>query len=184
MRRVSDRLKRLAGTDRKDRRRTPPRPPANVPRARPGLPKLVRIERARLLAALATMPGLLTRADDMILELTAAALAEHHQAARVLIEQGASYECKTAAGAVMRRARPEQAIADAAWRRAVAGIRELGLTPAARTRIDVDPPLLPSQAERLHASTSSGAARFFKTPGALDVDTFLARRSAREGSTS
>ena len=137
MRKTPDRVKRLQGTSRKDRRRNPPRPPSTVPRARPGLPKAVRIERTRLLAALSATPGLLTMADDVILELTAEALAEYHQAVRVLLEQGASYECKTQAGAVMRRARPEQTIADAAWRRAVAGLRELGLSPAARTRIDV-----------------------------------------------
>jgi hypothetical protein len=55
----------------------------------------VRVERTRLLAALATMPGLLTLADETVLELTAAALAEYHQAVKILVEQGGSYECRT-----------------------------------------------------------------------------------------
>jgi len=134
----------------------------------------VRLERARLITELATMPGLLTRADETILELTAAALAEYHQAVRVLVEQGASYECKTATGSVMRRARPEQAIADQAWRRAVAGIRELGLSPAARTRIDVEPPAQPPHPDSL---ASFRAQRFFdKGP---TIDESQASRQAR-----
>lgn len=182
MRKTSDRVKKLQGTSRKDRRRNPPRPPSTVPRARPGLPKAVRLERARLLAALSATPGLLTMADDVILELTAEALAEYHQAVGVLLEQGASYECKTQAGAVMRRARPEQTIADAAWRRAVAGLRELGLSPAARTRIDVEAPLPQGELRRDRATKSSGAARFFTDP--VPVDEFLARQAARRGSAS
>jgi hypothetical protein len=41
------------------------------------------------------MPGLLTLADETVLELTAAALAEYHQAVKILVEQGGSYECRT-----------------------------------------------------------------------------------------
>jgi hypothetical protein len=65
---------------------------------------------------------------------------------------------------MMRRARPEQAIADAAWRRALAGLKETGLSPAARTRIDVEPPM-PS-ASRESACSDQSVARFFH-----DVDT-------------
>jgi len=164
VRRVSDTVKRLAGTDRADRRRTPPRPRSGVPRARPGLPRLVAAERARLVTALSTMPGFLTLADESVLELASSALAEYRVAERVVIEEGSSYACTTASGAELRRARPEVQIAAEAWRRALAGLKELGLSPASRSKIDVEAPLPANDLDRFRAQRDSSVSRFFSPP--------------------
>jgi P27 family predicted phage terminase small subunit len=136
MRRLPTTTKALRGTLRPDRvNHREPKPPLGIPRARRQLSKAARREYRLLVAVLAPM-RVLTIADGQALELTACALAEYHQAAAVIAEHGVSYEAKTAAGAIMRRARPEQAIAADAWRRAHAGLASFGLTPAARPKVE------------------------------------------------
>jgi phage terminase small subunit len=67
--------------------------------------------------------------------LLSEALAEYHEARAVLARDGQSYECVTAAGAKMRRVRPEQAVAADAMRRAFHLLEEFGMTPAARAKV-------------------------------------------------
>jgi hypothetical protein len=78
----------------------------------------------------------MSRADALAVELTAQALAEYRAAVNTLHRDGQSYECQTQAGAVMRRARPEQSIAADAWRRAMHGLEQFGLTPVARGKVE------------------------------------------------
>jgi hypothetical protein len=132
----------------------------------------VRVEAQRILEAVESL-GVVTIGDGLALELTAAALAEYRAAVRILIRRGASYECRTASGGGMRRARPEQAFAADAWRRALAGLRDFGLTPRSRNQIEIDPPLAtpataPQQAHRGPATGTDlrGPERFFTRGGA------------------
>jgi hypothetical protein len=94
----------------------------------------------RTLVKVLTPMNVLTRADGPARELLAFALAEYDASARVVLEQGATYECKTEAGAIMRRARPEQAIAADAWRRAAQMLASFGWTPGSRAKVEVLPP--------------------------------------------
>jgi P27 family predicted phage terminase small subunit len=135
-RRVPTRLKRLRGTSRRDRTNPrEPKPLVRVPLCRRSLPASVRAMYHRLGRILAPL-RVVTVADGLALELAASALVEHETAARVILEQGATYQARTEAGAVMHRARPEQAIAADAWRRAASMLQQFGLTPASRTRVE------------------------------------------------
>jgi len=89
----------------------------------------------RLCAACVSL-GVLTVADRSIVELAAHAYATFIRATRVLMASGNTYETKNRAGEKVIKARPEAAIASDAWRRYRAAICELGLTPAARTRVE------------------------------------------------
>jgi P27 family predicted phage terminase small subunit len=145
VRRLPTATKQLRGTLRADRINTrEPRPQLGAPPASRSLPFATRSWRKRLVALMKPPMRVLTVADGPALELLAAALAEYDAASRVLLELGVSYECTTAAGAVMRRARPEQAIAADAWRRAAHMLEQFGLTPAARGRVQEQPSAKPS----------------------------------------
>lgn len=134
--RQPSRVKALRGTLRSDRvNRREPKPPLGFPRARRDLPELVLREYAGLRVALRHL-RVVSMADRIALELCAQALAEYRAAGVVLLRDGQSYECKTQAGAIMRRARPEQAIAAEAWRRAAHMLEQFGLTPASRGKVE------------------------------------------------
>lgn len=121
---------------RKDRANpSEPQPPVGVPPARAGLSAQAKRERRRLLRALQPMRAV-TISDGPALDMLSEAQAEYHEARAVLARDGQSYECVTAAGARMRRARPEQAIAADAMRRAVHLLQEFGLTPASRSKVE------------------------------------------------
>lgn len=139
-RRLPTRAKILKGTLRSDRvNRREPKPPLGFPRARRDLPELALREYARLRAVLRYL-RVVTVADGLALELCAQALAEYRAAGDVLLRDGQSYECRTQAGAIMRRARPEQAIAAEAWRRAAHMLEQFGLTPTSRGKVESDTP--------------------------------------------
>lgn len=136
MRRLPTAVKALTGTLRKDRiNPREPRQPLAAPRPRQTLAAVARAEHRRLVAALKGL-GVMTRADGLALELTAQALAEYRTAVGTLLREGQSYQATTEAGAVMHRARPEQAIAADAWRRAMHGLEQFGLTPVARGKVE------------------------------------------------
>jgi P27 family predicted phage terminase small subunit len=82
----------------------------------------------------------LTLADREALALTCSALAEHQRAAAVVAERGVAYEAPAKNGTVLYRERPEVRVASDAWRRALRGLTEFGLSPASRGRLDVPPP--------------------------------------------
>jgi Phage terminase, small subunit len=71
----------------------------------------------------------LSVADDLALELTAEALAEVWRYEQVVRERGATYETLTREGSTMVRQRPEVLLLSTAWQRAMAGLREFGLSP-------------------------------------------------------
>jgi P27 family predicted phage terminase small subunit len=136
---IPTRLKEARGTLRADRRnRLEPHPAVGFPPPRRGLSKPARAEYRRLEDALAGL-NVATLSDALALELCAQALSEYHAAVEVLLRDGASYECTTAAGSKLRRPRPEQAIATDAWRRAALMLQQFGLTPASRSKVNAQP---------------------------------------------
>ena len=84
-----------------------PQPTVGVPPARAGLSAEAKRERRLLLRALLPM-HVLTVSDGPAFDMLCEASAEYREARAVLARDGQSYECVTAAGAKMRRARPEQ----------------------------------------------------------------------------
>jgi hypothetical protein len=80
-----------------------------------------------------------TEVDGPILELTAGALADHEQNAAIVARDGASYDAMTASGTTLKRQRPEVKLATEAWRRALLGLTQLGLTPATRGKVEARP---------------------------------------------
>lgn len=156
--RLPTQVKRLRGTLRRDRMNAlEPRPLVRVPPCRRTLPATVRAMYRRLGRILAPL-RVVTVVDGLALELAASALVEHETAARVIFEQGATYEARTEAGAVMHRARPEQAIAADAWRRGVAMLQQFGLTPASRSKVEAVPPINPDEFAAFRAAHPTGNA--------------------------
>lgn len=78
--------------------------------------------------------GVLTLADGKALELLCDAYAEYREARSVCEREGMTYESVSEHGS-MWRARPEVAIASDAWRRIASMLREFGLTPSSRTKV-------------------------------------------------
>jgi P27 family predicted phage terminase small subunit len=106
-----------------------------------------------------------TVADGVALELASSALVEYEINARVVLEQGSTYEATTEAGAVMHRARPEQAIAADAWRRAATMLQQFGLTPASRSKVEGHLPPLSASAdplERLRGGAADALEQFHR----------------------
>jgi len=134
---VSKARKRLRGTLRGDRH-APPVPVAGAPPCCAALAPDVQAMYKRLVAVLDPL-RVATVADGLALELCASALAEYHRAAAVIATKGATYACRTEGGGMMHRARPEVVIAESAWKRAAAMLRDFGLTPASRPRVDPAP---------------------------------------------
>ena len=112
MRREPDHLKALKGTLRTDRANPhAPRPPVvRTLKPRHGLSLPARREFIRLVGLIAPL-RILAAADVIGIELLAEALCEYRRAAAVLARAGQTYPCRTAAGATLRRARPEVMIA-------------------------------------------------------------------------
>jgi P27 family predicted phage terminase small subunit len=137
--RTPNALKLARGTFRPDRANPQePRPPVGIPSPRRGLSRLARVEYHRLTDALGGL-RVVTHADAIALELCAQALAQHRVAVDVLLRDGQSYESVTAAGATMRRPRPEVATAADSWRRAATMLQQFGLTPASRAKVSSQP---------------------------------------------
>jgi P27 family predicted phage terminase small subunit len=120
------------------------------------LPAPVRATYRRLVRILDPL-RVVTVADGLALELAAAALVEHDVNARVILEQGSTYAATTEAGAVMHRARPEQAIAADAWRRAAAMLQQFGLTPVSRSKVEARPPETDDALRRFRSAHPRGS---------------------------
>jgi phage terminase small subunit len=172
MRRIPDARKALSSTLRRDRVRRP-RLPSGAPHPRRGLSPLERARFVRLVQLLGARAGAV---DVVILELTACALARHDQASAVLAKRGVSYEAKTTAGGTLQRRRPEVDIAADAWRRACRGLVELGLTPMAEQKLDVD-----ALTRKAHEATLADyrARRRTDTPLSRDQRELQRRRAGR-----
>jgi P27 family predicted phage terminase small subunit len=94
----------------------------------------VRAEYDRLVALLEHR-AVLTEGDGPVLELGAHALADFWRLDGILQAQGETYTSAGTKGAVMTRPRPELAARTDAWRRAVAVLEAVGLTPTARSKV-------------------------------------------------
>lgn len=131
---------RLHGTYRPHRHAglQPPAPPPGRP-TKPRHLTGIAADEWRRLAQLASKTGVLTSADGPALEAAALAYADMRRAHEVIERDGHTYSTRTATGSEMQRARPEVAIAAEAWRRYVAGLGHLGLTPATRPRVRTAP---------------------------------------------
>jgi len=160
--RLPSRVKELRGTNRRDRAKlSAPKPKVAPPRPHAGLSEIAKRER-RLLVRLLEPMGVLAVSDGPALDLLSEATAEYYEARAVLARDGQSYECVTAAGAKMRRVRPEQAVAADAMRRAVHLLEAFGLTPASRAKVEELPPSLPaSKWKGLLPPPGKAPARFF-----------------------
>lgn len=79
----------------------------------------------------------LTDGDRNMLSMACAAYAEYREADDFLREpgRGTTYETTTAGGETMFRPYPQVGQRNDAWRRYKSGLVEMGLTPAARTRV-------------------------------------------------
>ncbi len=95
------------------------------------------------LVAVCLNSRVLTVADRGIVEAAAQAYSTFIRATRAVNQHGLIYETENTTGGKVLKARPEVAIASDAWRRYRAAICELGLTPAARTRVEAASEELP-----------------------------------------
>jgi P27 family predicted phage terminase small subunit len=129
-------LKLLEGTYRPDRSRREPRPPVVIPEPPAWLCEQA-LEYWRELAPQLEALQVLTSVDRQALTLCCDALAEHRAARGVVARDGATYRTVTEGGSILYRQRPEVGIAQDSWRRALRAMVELGLTPAARGKLDV-----------------------------------------------
>lgn len=82
----------------------------------------------------------LTELDLWALAATCEAYSEYRDCADLVQEFGRTYETFNQNGGVMVRPRPEVAQKSDAWRRWIAGLREFGLTPSARTKVSTSSP--------------------------------------------
>jgi P27 family predicted phage terminase small subunit len=134
-RRVSEVRRRMRGTNRTDRMRLAPEP-RGVPRP-PAT--LLEDERAHWLSLVRILKprGVLTPGDGPCIALTARAWAEYDRASSAIRTDGVTIT--TARGSL--RAHPAATMADRAWARVLAGLRELGPTPRMRDAVE---PALPA----------------------------------------
>ena len=88
----------------------------------------------------------LTLADRKALELLVDVYSEYRDAREIVRRQGATYESATQTGTIIRP-RPEVAIASDAWKRMNRMLVEFGLTPAARSRLSIEPPMTEADRE-------------------------------------
>lgn len=89
----------------------------------------------RRLAKKLNAMNLESEGDRNALEILCSAYEEWREAREIVIDEGLTYERKTAQGEVMIVARPEVAIAADAMRRVHRLLLEFGLTPSARSRV-------------------------------------------------
>ena len=132
--RTPDSLKRLRGTWRPDRDGKAPQPRPTRPRLSPGLPGDVKAWSERLIRLLRPL-RVLTTSDGPIVEATAWALADHARLAADARANGLTYSTTTPTGSVMHRQRPEVMLMVDAWRRGLAGLQALGLSPTQRGKL-------------------------------------------------
>lgn len=157
-------LKNLHGTRRADREpRNEPVPPPGRPTCPRHLGPVARAAWKHWEPILLDM-GTLTVADRSMLELTCSAYAEYRRGAEVLAKKGPVVTFTSGKGRQVR-ANPAAGVAADAWRRTVVGLRELGLTPAARARVEADPLLPPGTPPPPEAGPPSRLPRNLHDPG-------------------
>jgi len=132
MRRTPEHQKILSGTARPDR--PAPRRPQPEPGAQPAGADWSEPVRRRYDALVAYMGDTVTVADAGVMWLTATALVEVEQHTATLQVEGMVYVSGRRA---MKRPHPAVQLRDAAWRRALAGLKSLGLSPTDRSKVSV-----------------------------------------------
>ncbi|MBN9472279.1 MAG: phage terminase small subunit P27 family [Bosea sp.] len=128
-------LKVVSGTDRKDRRNDA-EPVA--PRGAPEAPLWLSNRAAEIFAGLcATIDGMgyLSTADQAVIAMAASRLEEVEIATARVEDEGRTYDTTSATGDRMIRPNPMVAQRSEAMRHAHALLSELGLTPAARSKV-------------------------------------------------
>jgi P27 family predicted phage terminase small subunit len=130
----------VQGTGRADRHslENAPQPPCEILQPPLHLAPGTRAVWERLAPVMARM-GILTTADSMALERLCCCYADIRRLATILEMEGATYETKSVSGVPMTRPRPEASQMADADRRLKNYLVEFGLTPAARTRVNVAP---------------------------------------------
>lgn len=114
---------------------------ANEPRLRVAAPTVTtklsesaRAEARRLIAECMTMK-VLSRIDRGVIEATASAYATWQDAEKDVAENGFTVETLSAQGYQVMKQNPACQVLSDSWRRYLAGLVHLGLTPAARARV-------------------------------------------------
>lgn len=125
-----------------------PRPERGLPPMPAGLSDEAAAAWGRIGPALDRM-GVLTRADGVALELFCEAYADWLTARETVQEEGATYEGQTQFGTIIR-AHPAVAQRADAHRRLESMLREFGLTPASRSKV-----------EREHGEEADPVERYF-----------------------
>lgn len=115
-----------------------PKPAAGIPKCPAHLSKEAKQVWREVVPQLQVM-RVLTLADAHALELYCDAMATYRQARQLLNEHGATYETGSQDKGIMYRRRPENEIAEDAWRRAHAALQQFGLTPSSRTKLKTEP---------------------------------------------
>jgi P27 family predicted phage terminase small subunit len=117
-----------------------PTPRKGTPTAPPHLTVRARARWQHLTTELDAMK-ILTTADGGIIALAADAWSDYLDAREAVQKAGgATYKSKTAFGATLIKTHPAALAMREAWRRVRLAEIELGLTPAARSRVQIQPP--------------------------------------------
>jgi P27 family predicted phage terminase small subunit len=128
-------LKVVAGTARKDRMNDAE---PEAPKGAPDAPLWLSDRAAEIFAGLcATIDGMgyLSTADQTVIAMAASRLEEVELATARVEDEGRTYDTSNAAGERMIRPNPMVAQRSEAMRHAHALLSELGLTPAARSKV-------------------------------------------------
>jgi P27 family predicted phage terminase small subunit len=134
--RIPDHLKVVAGTDRPDRSNSAaPVPPKDIPQA-PGWLTVRGAEIFAGLVALLDSMGIASSADTQVITLCASRIEEVEITTALIEDNGRTYETTSDTG-TMYRTRPEVGQRNEAMRHAQSLLSELGLTPAARSKVSV-----------------------------------------------
>lgn len=133
-RKLTDDERKAKGTFRPDRKDTAPNLTADKPKP---TRKLTEDEKRHWdgLVARLEKQGTATEVDGYAVDQAVRCLVEIDRLDSVLNEHGQVYSTFTENGSEMFRARPEVAMLEQAWRRLQSALRDLGLTPATRTRV-------------------------------------------------
>jgi P27 family predicted phage terminase small subunit len=117
-----------------------PRPAARAPRRPRHVTGYARRWWEMTVPALASL-GIVSEIDRTVLAIAASLYQEWRELGDAIADQGGpTYECRTIAGEVMRRPRPEVAMRARAQRELVSVLQDLGCTPASRSRVRALPP--------------------------------------------
>jgi P27 family predicted phage terminase small subunit len=133
--RTPDHLKVVAGTDQACRMNPhAPVAPATLPSAPDWLSARATEIFDGLVATLDQM-GIASSADTAVIAMAASRLEEVEITTALVEDNGRTYDTTTEAGGTMHRSRPEVAQRSDAMKHAQSLLSELGLTPAARSKV-------------------------------------------------